>query len=244
MSEGGRGVNGQEGTIRKFVAYFRVSTDKQGVSGLGMDGQAAAVARYVAGVGGEVVDVFREVESGKRDDRPQLEAAMERCRRLKATLLIAKLDRLARRVSFITKLMEGGVEIVACDMPAANKAMLQMMAVFAEFEHDQISERTKAALAAAKARRARAGLPDPNNIGVWMAQGGDPGAVARGAAMAADVGLREFVLSRGGLSLRGLAAELDAAGHRPRGGAAKWSAEAVRQLRRRVCARSSEREMV
>lgn len=142
----------------RWIAYFRVSTDRQGVSGLGLDAQRDAVERYVHQAGGALVATYTEIESGKsHKNRPQLQAALDECRRRKARLVIAKLDRLARNVAFIAGLMEAGVEFRAVDMPEANKLMLHMMAAFAEHERDAISQRTRAALAAAKARGVRLG---------------------------------------------------------------------------------------
>ena len=140
----------------KFVAYFRVSTAKQGLSGLGLEAQQAAVSAYLNGGSWEMIQEFVEIETGKGADalakRPQLRAVLDVCKRTKATLVIAKLDRLARNVHFVSGLMESGVDFVAADMPSANKVMIQMHSVMAEWERDQISARTKAALAAAKAR--------------------------------------------------------------------------------------------
>lgn len=143
-----------------YIAYYRVSTARQGQSGLGLDAQRAAVAGFVAGRG-ELSAEFVEVESGRKNDRPQLAAALDLCRRRKATLIIAKLDRLARNVAFVSCLMESGAEFVAVDNPHANKLMVHMLAAFAEHERDQISARTSAALAAAKARGVKLGGPNP-----------------------------------------------------------------------------------
>jgi DNA invertase Pin-like site-specific DNA recombinase len=141
-----------------FVAYYRVSTDQQGSSGLGMDAQRFAVSRHVGD--SKLLAEYVEVESGKRhDNRPQLLSALADCRKRRATLVIAKLDRLARNVHFITGLMESKVDFICCDNPHANKTMLQMLAVFAEHERDQISQRTKAALAEAKRRGTKLGNP-------------------------------------------------------------------------------------
>jgi DNA invertase Pin-like site-specific DNA recombinase len=137
---------------QKFVSYIRVSTAEQGQSGLGLEAQRQAVNEYVSRVSCEVIDQFVEVESGSRNDRPQLKAAIDLCKRQKATLIIAKLDRLARNVAFISTLMESGISFLAADNPHANKLMLHMLAAFAEHERDQIRARTKAALAAARAR--------------------------------------------------------------------------------------------
>lgn len=135
----------------EFVAYYRVSTARQGQSGLGLDAQRSAVAGFVAGRG-ELAAEFTEVESGRKNDRPQLIAALDLCRRRKAVLVIAKLDRLARNVAFVARLMESGAEFVAVDNPHATKLLVHLLAAFAEHERDQISARTVAALAAAKAR--------------------------------------------------------------------------------------------
>ena len=145
----------------KFVAYYRVSTDRQGKSGLGLDAQREAVTSYLNGGRWSLVDQFTEVESGKRsNNRPELAAALAACKKLKAKLVIAKLDRLSRNLAFIATLMESGVEFVAADMPHANKMTLQVLAVFAEHERDQISARTRVALQAAKKRGQRLGNPN------------------------------------------------------------------------------------
>ncbi|WP_417831906.1 recombinase family protein [Terasakiella sp.] len=140
-----------------YVAYYRVSTDRQGESGLGLEAQRETVSRYIEMMGGTLLDEFTEVESGAKRNRPELDTALSRCKRLRATLVIAKLDRLARNVHFISGLLESGVEFVACDNPNANKMMVQMLAVFAEHEREMISRRTKDALKAAKARGVRLG---------------------------------------------------------------------------------------
>ena len=142
-----------------WVAYYRVSTDKQGRSGLGLEAQQAAVAAYLAQTGGMLVEAFTEVESGKKDDRPELAKALELCRRRRLPLLIAKLDRLARSVYVISGLMRSNVEFCACDMPDANSFTLHIFAAMAEQESKMISERTKAAMKAAKARGVRLGAP-------------------------------------------------------------------------------------
>lgn len=147
----------------KYIAYYRVSTQKQGASGLGLEAQQEAVRRYLNGGDWELINEFVETETGKGADalakRPQLRAALEECRRSGARLLIAKLDRLARNVHFITGLMEASrgngknaVKFVACDMPDANDLTIHLMAAFAEHEARRISERTKDALAMAKKR--------------------------------------------------------------------------------------------
>ena len=141
----------------KFVSYLRVSTIRQGVSGLGLEAQRSAVNAHLNGGHWKIVAELVEVESGKRNDRPQLLKAMRLCRMHGATLLIAKLDRLSRNVAFLSNLMEAGVPFTAADMPEADKTHLQMMMVFAEHEARAISTRTKAALTAAKARGTKLG---------------------------------------------------------------------------------------
>src|SRR4051812_31469790 len=118
----------------RYVAYYRVSTQEQGRSGLGIEAQRGNVGRFLNGGDWTLDAEFTEIESGKRNDRPKLAEALRLCKKLKATLVIAKLDRLARNVAFIANLIEAGVDFVAVDNPHANKAMVQMMAVFAELE--------------------------------------------------------------------------------------------------------------
>jgi DNA invertase Pin-like site-specific DNA recombinase len=142
---------------QSYLSYLRVSTSKQGFDGLGIEGQREAVRRYCSQAQGELLGEFVEVESGKRNDRPVLAEALSACRDQRATLVIARLDRLGRSVSFISGLMEAKVPFVAVDAPFATPLLLHMMAAFAEHERTQISARTKAALAAAKARGVQLG---------------------------------------------------------------------------------------
>lgn len=153
---------------QKFVTYFRVSTARQGQSALGLDAQMETVRNYLNGSDNEVIAEFTEVETGKGANalakRPQLAAALALCKKTGARLLIAKLDRLARNVHFISGLMESKVKFVACDLPEANELTLHVMAAFAEFEAKRISERTRDALAAAKARGIQLGKAGPANL--------------------------------------------------------------------------------
>jgi DNA invertase Pin-like site-specific DNA recombinase len=144
----------------KFIAYYRVSTDRQGRSGLGLEAQRQAVCDFLA-ARGEPIESFTEIESGRKNDRPQLTAALDACRRHKPILVIAKLDRLARNVYFISGLMESGVEFVAVDMPHANRLTIHILAAVAEHERELISQRTKAALQAAKRQGVTLGSPQP-----------------------------------------------------------------------------------
>lgn len=136
----------------KFVAYYRVSTQRQGKSGLGLDAQREAVTSFLNGGKWMLVAEIKEVESGKNSDRPELAKALALCRIHRATLLVAKLDRLARNVAFISALMESGVKFRAVDMPEVNEMVIHILASVAQGEAKAISDRTKAALAAAKAR--------------------------------------------------------------------------------------------
>ena len=145
----------------KFVAYFRVSTDKQGKSGLGLDAQRKAVEDYLNGGTWSLIGEFTEVESGKRNQRPELVKALAACKRQKAKLVIAKLDRLSRNLAFIATLMDSGVEFIAVDNPHANKLTVHILAAVAQHEREVIAQRTKDALQAAKARGVVLGNPSP-----------------------------------------------------------------------------------
>lgn len=145
---------------KRFVGYYRVSTDKQGRSGLGLEAQKDAVERHVRAAGGTVLRDYIEVESGKRNDRPKIAQAIAHAKVTGSTLIIAKLDRLARSVAFISTLMESGVDFVAADMPLANRLTIHILAAVAEHEREAISQRTKDALQAAKRRGVRLGNPN------------------------------------------------------------------------------------
>jgi DNA invertase Pin-like site-specific DNA recombinase len=190
----------------KFIAYFRVSTDRQGKSGLGLDAQREAVMNYLNGGRWTLVDEFTEVESGKRNDRPELEKALSACKRQKAKLVIAKLDRLGRNLAFIAALMESGVEFVAVDNPHANKLTVHILAAVAQHEREMISERTKAALAAAKRRGKRLGnpnLPEAAKRGVAAIQ-------ANARRFAANVRpIIEEIMRTGVISHNAIAAKLN-----------------------------------
>jgi DNA invertase Pin-like site-specific DNA recombinase len=146
--------------MRKFVSYLRVSTAKQGRSGLGLEAQKAAIESYLNGGEWTITDEFIEVESGKNDDRPMLQEALKTCRMKGAELVIAKLDRLSRDAHFLLGLQKAGVEFTCADMPEANKMTVGIMAIVAQQEREAISKRTKEALAAAKARGQKLGSPD------------------------------------------------------------------------------------
>src|ERR1700720_170588 len=144
----------------RFVAYYRVSTDRQGRSGLGLEAQRKAVMDYLNGGAWELAGEYTEIESGRHSDRPELVKAIATCRKQRGRLVIAKLDRLSRNLAFIATLMESGVEFVAVDNPTANKLTVHILAAVAQHEREMISERTNAALAAAKRRGKRLGNPN------------------------------------------------------------------------------------
>ena len=199
----------------KFVSYLRVSTDKQGKSGLGLEAQRQAVERYLDGGAWELLAEYVEVESGKHHgDRPQLHKAMNHATVTGATLIIAKLDRLSRDAHFLLGLQKEGVRFVAADMPEANETMVGFMAIMAEHERKMISRRTKEALAVAKARGVRLGNPN----GAAHLQGLGNGAAVRAVKEMADkraVMLRpilEDIQAEGITSVRGVAEELNARG--------------------------------
>jgi DNA invertase Pin-like site-specific DNA recombinase len=220
---------------QKLVSYLRVSTAKQGRSGLGLEAQRESVRQFVAGRGGEIIaPEFVEVETGKTNDRPELEKALKRCRKTGATLVVAKLDRLSRNAAFLLKLQDGAVPFVAADMPDANEMTVGIMAVVAQQEAKAISQRTKGALAAAKARGTKLGGFRANAADIAQYQVKGVQATREKAQKAAEDNRDDIEpLAREGLSLRMIAARLnDDRNLSPRGGA--WSAQAVKNLIERL----------
>lgn len=217
--------------VPRFVAYLRVSTAKQGISGLGLEAQRSAVAQHVTRDGGVLLSELVEVESGRRKDRPQLAAALAACRVHRATLIVAKLDRLARNVAFLATLMESGVEFIAADMPTATRLTLHIMAAFAEEEAHMISVRTKAALAAAKARGVRLGNPRLLGGNPDQARAASAAYAAQARARAADVlPIIRQAQAAGAASLRQIAAALTARGIPSASGVGAWHAGSVRRV--------------
>lgn len=214
----------------KFVSYLRVSTSRQGRSGLGLEAQREAVRQFVALRGGKLIGPeFVEVESGKRNDRPQLDKALKRCRATGATLVVAKLDRLSRNAAFLFSLRDSEVQFVAADMPDANTMTVGVMSVVAQHEREAISQRTKAALAAAKARGQVLGCPSNGveNIAAYSAKAIAAKRVkaAEGAERVRDV---FEALEPEQLSLNAMAKRLnDDSVTTSRGG--KWTATAVKR---------------
>jgi DNA invertase Pin-like site-specific DNA recombinase len=228
----------------KFVAYYRVSTAKQGASGLGLEAQQQAVRDYLNGGAWKLIKDYTEVESGKHSDRPVLAQAMERCRLTGATLLIAKLDRLSRNVHFLSGLMEQGVEFVACDLPKANNLTVHIMAAVAEQEAKAISARTKAAMGSIKARleageeykSRRSGkvikrLGNPNGLSVSKRELGSAAVNAKARAFAAGVAptIRQIQADGDGLSLAAIAARLNAMDIQSAAGK-PWTAMGVKRV--------------
>lgn len=219
-------------TTGRYIAYYRVSTARQGRSGLGLEAQRAAVREYLNGGKWQLIEEVTEIESGKRNDRLQLARALAACRVRNATLIIAKLDRLARNVAFIANLIEAGVDFVAADMPQANRLTVHVLAAIAEHEAAAISARTKAALARAKARGTRLGGDRGNLPAVAMAGAKASIEARRAAATARARDLSAIVADiqrEGRTSLRQLAEGLNSRDiPAPRGGA--WQAAQVARI--------------
>jgi DNA invertase Pin-like site-specific DNA recombinase len=223
-------------SMATFIAYARVSTDKQGRSGLGLEAQQTAINARITASDKLLLPIMVEVESGKRADRPVLAAALAKCRLHHATLLVAKLDRLSRNVVFLRTLIESGVDVAFCDLPhlppgAMGRFMLTQMAAVAELEAGLTSERTRAALQAARQRGVKLGgyrgSPPP-----------PPAASAAVRAAKADARAEQIMptlneLREAGMSLHQMAAELTARGiATPRGG--NWTATSVRRAMARA----------
>lgn len=219
----------------KFVAYYRVSTDKQGRSGLGLEAQQELVRNYLNGGRWSVIGEFTEIESGTRKrlkNRPMLKAALELARKQKATLVVAKLDRLARDVQFISTLLNGNVKFVCADMPEADRTFLQMVSVFSEYEAKRISERTTEALAALKRQGKKLGSPSPE---IGSAEGVRV-LKANADAYAERVGpiVRDIIRKTGSSTLRDIAAALSARGVETPRGNIDWRASQVSNLLKRI----------
>ncbi|MCQ0972067.1 recombinase family protein [Paracoccus sp. TK19116] len=222
------------GSGQRYIAYERVSTARQGRSGLGLEAQRRAIDEFLQSRSATLSGRFTEVESGRRNDRPELAAALTQARLTGATLLIAKLDRLSRNAAFLLQLRDSGVRFLACDMPEANDLTIGIMALVAQQEREAISRRTKEALAAAKARGVRLGNP---NGATALRRGGDDGRALRAAVSRnadAHAASLETVLAdleaTGIRSLREIAAALNARGILTRRGG-RWHVSTVRNLK-------------
>jgi DNA invertase Pin-like site-specific DNA recombinase len=216
------------------VGYYRVSTQKQGRSGLGLEAQQSAVRDHLNQTNRKLVAEFIEIESGKNPDRPKLAEALKTCRLTRSKLIVARLDRLARNVAFVSRLMESGIDFEAVDFPQANRLMIHILAAVAEYEGRLVSERIKAALAAAKARGVKLGRVNPG--------GGCPAGLAKGhqviaermAARAADLApVIAEIRAAGSVSLAAIARQLNERGMRPVRGD-RWSPDTVRRILSRL----------
>ena len=222
----------------KIIAYFRVSTRKQGDSGLGLEGQEAAVRDYARQHEAKILAAYTEVESGRKAERSQLNKALAHARRSKATLMVAKLDRLSRNVAFLSTLMDSGVEFIACDNPFANRLTIHILAAVAEDEARRISERTKAALAAYKARGGKLGaaLAQCRKLTIAARKRGAErsGTTSRRLALEAyrDIEPTLQELKKAGLSLREMARKMNELGHTTRRGKT-WNHVQIKRIMER-----------
>lgn len=210
----------------QFVAYYRVSTDKQGIEGNGIGAQKESVARYLTSLDCELIGSFEEVESGANNKRPELTAAIELAKNRRAVLVIAKLDRLSRNAAFLLQLQDSGVDFVACDMPNADKLSVGIIALLAQRERQMISQRTKDALAIAKRKGVRFGNPNPGPALKLALQ-----EVKSRRLEFARTALRSIreIQSTGVLTLARIADCMNKRGEKtPRGG--KWNATTVKRI--------------
>lgn len=217
----------------KFVSYLRVSTDRQGADGYGIEAQRHAVESFLNGGSWQLVSEFVEVESGKNNDRPALQQAFAACKAYGAKLVISRLDRLSRDACFLLGLQNAGIDFIAVDNPHANRLTIGVLALVAEQEREAISIRTKAALAAAKARGVKLGQAKgyrPKNADIGRVRGSAAGA-ANADAFAER--LRPVLAELADHSANAAAVELDRRGlATARGG--KWTARAVINVRQRL----------
>ncbi len=222
---------------QKFVAYERVSTARQGRSGLGLEAQRKAIEEFAASRGATVIGRFTEVESGARADRPELAKALDLARLTGSTLVIAKLDRLSRNAAFLLTLRDSGVRFLAVDLPEANDLTVGIMAHVAQQEREAISRRTKEALAAAKARGVKLG--NPNGAAALKRAGKGGVALRRTVSVNADLFARDLkavaqdIRGHGHETLRAIACELNRRGILTRRGG-QWHVSSVRNLLRRI----------
>jgi DNA invertase Pin-like site-specific DNA recombinase len=212
----------------KYIGYYRVSTQKQGKSGLGLDAQKKMVADFVAINGGEIVAEYTEIESGKRDDRPELMKAMKHADMISGKLLVGKLDRLSRDLHFITSLQKSRVDFVVSDMPNCDSFSIHIYGAMAQKEREMISARTKAGLAAAKAKGKKLGT---NNLNMELVKEASAKGVRTRVQIAFDNAHKVVMTIRSmrsqGKSLRAVAAELNKMGvPTPRG--CEWTATAIK----------------
>ena len=242
--DGARGGNPGRTSPQRLVAYERVSTARQGASGLGLEAQRRTIEDFAASRGAEVLARFTEVESGRKADRPELLKALHLAKVTGATLVIAKLDRLSRNAAFLLALRDSGVRFIAVDMPEANDLTVGIMALVAQAEREVISWRTKEALAVAKTRGVKLGNP---NGAASLRRAGKGGVALRKAvsanahAFAADLApVLVSIREAGHISLRAIAAELTARGIQTRRGG-QWGVGNVKGVLVQLNAESQPR---
>jgi DNA invertase Pin-like site-specific DNA recombinase len=214
----------------RIVAYIRVSTTQQGRSGLGLEAQIAAVTSYAEQTGAEIIETYREIESGRKNDRPELAKALARARKTKATLVISKLDRLGRDAASLLQLQASPVKIVIADQPHIDKMMFGILAVFAESESDAISKRTKAALAAAKARGVKLG----NKPGADLSRARDARSAAARSHADNVAAIITSIEKSGITTLAGIAKALEARGVKTPSGNDNWLPIQVSRIKQRA----------
>ena len=219
----------------RFVVYYRVSTAQQGRSGLGLEAQKEVVMRYLNGGNHQIVSEYTEIESGGKSDRPELAKAIRDCRLKDARLVVAKLDRLSRDLHFITDLQNAGVKFTVAEMPDATELTIHIYSALAQHERKLIGERTKAALAAAKARGQRLGNPCFQR-GEQIPGSGAPAHINAARIAKADKFAQDMagiIKGMGGGSLRDVAEALNAAGYRTARGK-QWQANSVKRVLERA----------
>jgi DNA invertase Pin-like site-specific DNA recombinase len=212
--------------MKTYIGYFRVSTDKQGLDGNGMTAQREIVRRFVENQNGVLETAFSEVESGARNDRPQLAAALDYCKRSKSVLVIAKLDRLGRNAEFLLRLQNSGVDFVCCDCPNADKFTVGILALVAQRERELISERTRLGLAAAKTKGIRLGTPNPQKAVAAMVTANKSAKVEFAAKVFPII---QEIKSAGVLTLHGICDCLNRRGISTRNGK-NWYPATVRNI--------------
>lgn len=209
----------------QFIAYYRVSTQRQGISGLGLEAQQDIVEDYIRRQEGKLLHIYTEIESGKRDERPQLLKALQHCQLTNSTLVVSKLDRLSRDLHFLSTVMKSGISFICCDQPNSGTLVLQVLAAVAEEERRMISERTKLALAAAKKRGVKLGNPRLHEIrnscmknarGTWQKNNDEFNQAIRPVI--------ESLQQQGITTYKGLARELNLLGFKTRYGRQFYSA--------------------
>jgi DNA invertase Pin-like site-specific DNA recombinase len=211
-----------------FVAYYRVSTPKQGASGLGLEAQRASVEEHLLRVGGKQLAAFTEVETGSRNDRPKLQEALLRCRQTNSILLVAKLDRLGRDAAFLIQLRNSSTKFVCADMPEANELTISLLAIVAEHERKMISKRTKEALQAAKARGVKLGNPQLKPGSAHTARQASMAASEAYSRRAED--LRPMIESAGVTDLKELCTYMDLMGVKSPLGKSNWNVPTMKRL--------------